>query len=71
MECIKTGERNEALNLEMYCLAALYILGPSFMRSLPECAAALCRRTEAPPQVDRPAALPTARRRGWVDGWRG
>ncbi|MFH1866353.1 MAG: terminase gpA endonuclease subunit, partial [Candidatus Eisenbacteria bacterium] len=70
-EWIKTRERNEALDLEVYCLAALYILGPAFVRSLPERAAALSRRGEAPPQVDRVGALPTARRRGWVDGWRG
>jgi len=70
-EWIKTRERNEALDLEVYCLAALYILGPAFVRSLPERAAALCRNAEAPVQRDRPPALPTARRSGWVDGWRG
>jgi len=70
-EWVKTRERNEALDLEVYCLAALYILGPSFVRSLPERAAALARRVEAQVQVDRAAALPSVRRRGWVDGWRG
>jgi phage terminase large subunit GpA-like protein len=39
----KIRERNEALDLEVYCLAALYILGPAFVRSLPERAAALAR----------------------------
>jgi phage terminase large subunit GpA-like protein len=70
-EWIKTRERNEALDLEVYCLAALYILGPAFVRSLPERAAALARRVEAQVPVERSATLPTVRRRGWVDGWRG
>ena len=70
-EWIKTRERNEALDLEVYCLAALYILGPNFVRSLPERAAALARKGEvqAPEDPTPTPALP--RRRGWIDGWRG
>jgi phage terminase large subunit GpA-like protein len=71
-EWIKTRERNEALDLEVYCLAALYILGPDLIRTLPERAALLEkvvddeRGEEA--QKSQP---PPPRRRGWVDGWRG
>lgn len=70
-EWIKTRERNEALDLEVYCLAALYILGPTFVRSLPERAAALARKTESPPSADPVPATPFPRRLGWIDGWRG
>jgi len=70
-EWVKTRERNEALDLEVYCLAALYILGPTFVKSLPERAAALDCKREAP-VADEPASGPALqRRRGWVDGWRG
>jgi phage terminase large subunit GpA-like protein len=70
-EWIKTRERNEALDLEVYCLAALYILGPSLIRSLPERAAALGRKPEVQPPPDPAPALSLPRPRGWVDGWRG
>lgn len=70
-EWIKTRERNEALDLEVYCLAALYVLGPVFVRSSPERAAALGRKVEAAVPTDPAAAFPIPRRRGWVDGWRG
>ncbi len=70
-EWIKTRERNEALDLEVYCLAALYILGPALVRSLPERAAALGRSAEAPAVKDSAPGLPMARRGGWVEGWRG
>jgi phage terminase large subunit GpA-like protein len=33
-EWVKTRERNEALDLEVYALAALYILGPVLLKSL-------------------------------------
>ena len=70
-EWIKTRERNEALDLEVYCLAALYILGPGFVKSLPERAAAWARKAEASPQVASDSAASAPRRRGWIDGWRG
>lgn len=70
-EWVKTRERNEALDLEVCCLAARYILGPTFVRSLPERAAALERKVEAPlPAAPEPAVL-SPRRRGWIGGWRG
>jgi phage terminase large subunit GpA-like protein len=70
-EWIKIRERNEALDLEVYCLAALYILGPAFVKSLPERAAALARRVGAPAHGNPEPASPVTRRCGWVDGWRG
>lgn len=73
-EWIKTRERNEALDLEVYCLAALYILGPAVVRSLPERAAALSRRVEPAKVEDQPASMPAAptlQRPGWIQGWRG
>jgi phage terminase large subunit GpA-like protein len=72
---IKTRERNEALDLEVYCLAALYILGPTVIRALPELAAALSRpiKTKAAAsdesQVPRPRTRPRTGK--WIDGWRG
>ena len=68
-EWIKTRERNEALDLEVYSLAALYILGPEFVRSLPERAAALSK----PPDGEKTpghggAAQSASRRRKWMDG---
>lgn len=72
---VKLRERNEALDLEVYCLAALHILGPAIIRSLPERAA-----RAAIPAEERPAESagnPTIpnhhrpRQKGsWVQGWR-
>ena len=69
-EWVKTRERNEALDLEVYCLAALYILGPALVRALPERAAALARPADAPAEKVAAAAPPQGRG-GWVTGWRG
>ena len=66
-EWIKLRERNEALDLEVYCLAALNILGPSFIRSLPERVAALAHGP-ADPDAGAPPAPPRPR---YVDGWKG
>ena len=65
-EWIKIRERNEALDLEVYCLAALYILGPTFVKSLPERAAAFAR-TLTTSSKEKPES-PLSRRCGWVDG---
>jgi phage terminase large subunit GpA-like protein len=84
-EWVKTRERNEALDLEVYCLAALYILGPAFVRALPERAAQWAKPqavSAATPLEARPAqsfprrkgwatsGLWRGRRGSWVDGWR-
>jgi phage terminase large subunit GpA-like protein len=68
-EWVKIRERNEALDLTVYCLAALYILGPQFVKSLAHCAAQLARKLEesqavAPTAVQVPRWV--ARRRGFV-----
>ena len=68
-EWVKIRERNEALDLTVYCLAALYILGPQFVMGLPQCAAQLARKLEASPAVaPSPVQVPpwVARRRGFV-----
>src|SRR2546426_4714649 len=78
-EWVKLRERNEALDLEVYALAALYILGQAFVRSLPERAARFARpvekaeESEAPAPATRQVSWPLLRRRrgGWVDSWRG
>jgi phage terminase large subunit GpA-like protein len=75
-EWVKTRERNEALDLTVYVLAALYILGPVVLKSLPERAGQLAR--PAAEVTPTPATDPYAprtpflrlRRHGWVTGWR-
>ncbi len=78
-EWVPTHSRHEALDLEVYCLAALYILGPEFVRSLPERAAALSRppaaatteeQSEAAPSP-MPPPPPMGVGGGWIEGWRG
>ena len=75
-EWVKLRERNEALDLEVYSLAALYILGQAFVRALPERAARFAR-PPAPPEASAPAAASQARwplarprRGGWINSWR-
>lgn len=74
-EWVKLRERNEALDLEVYCLAALYILGSVFLRSLPERAAILARpmkqaeRPPAEPEQQVPVRRYRVRRGGWVNNW--
>lgn len=78
-EWIKLRERNEGLDLEVYAIAALHILGQAFIRSLAERAAKLAAPTlglEAPPKpAERPriAARPSwfpPRGSGWIHGRR-
>lgn len=79
---VKTRERNEALDLEVYCLAALYILGPPVIRTLPERARRLSTApgsADGPPPDVAPGSSPIAsaptraapRRRpsGWMSGF--
>lgn len=74
----KQRDRNEALDLEVYALAALKILGEPFIRTLGERAQSLARPVEggAPAAAPAPAGImaPRALRRrkptSWVDSWR-
>jgi phage terminase large subunit GpA-like protein len=76
----KTRERNEALDLEVYALAALYILGEPVIRNLKhraEQAAVPIPKPGGPPYSSPPPAAPAPRRgparplrAGWVRGWR-
>lgn len=73
-EWIKTRARNEALDLEVYALAALHILGAMFIRSLPERVRALSVPLAAPaPDAGDPGERRTPPRRpggsGWVGRW--
>lgn len=71
-EYVKTRARNEALDLEVYNLAALYSLGPQMVRRLKE----LAEEAAEPPEPDAgekpkaPERGPAPRRSGWVEGWR-
>lgn len=73
----KVGRRNEALDLEVYCLAALYILGPTFVRGLEKRAEKWAIPAEdrqpggsEPPPSSEPAQKPRRpRRRSWVKDW--
>lgn len=71
---VKVRERNEALDLMVYALAALYICGAATVRSLPERAARLALPPSDPTKPDEPAAprgrvLPRRPGGGWVGGW--
>lgn len=73
---VKIRERNEALDLEVYCLAALYILGSQVIRALPQRALKVAAILESEPPSVPPIAstAPTSRgmplRKGWVHRWR-
>jgi len=70
-EYIKTRARNEALDCEVYALAALYSLGNMTVRRLGE----LAEEANEPPDPKQEGRTkePGARagnRSGWVDGWK-
>ena len=75
-EWVKLRERNEALDLEVYALAALYIMGPATLHALGDLAARAARSPEEKPApaVARPmAGTPSwmLRPRGrWMRGFR-
>lgn len=77
-EWVKLRERNEALDLEVYSLAALYILGRGFIGRLEERAkeAAKLPTEPLPPDPEAPTnpyIPPQFRRakRNWVTSWKG
>ena len=76
-EWVKLRERNEALALEIYSLAGLYILGQPLVRALPERAQAWARPAEAVASAVVPVERAPRRatpwipkQRGWINGWR-
>ena len=71
---VKLRERNEALDLEVYALAALYIGGPALLRDLVGRAARFARpavKGQVESATIRPAAPSSLRprRRSWVLDW--
>jgi phage terminase large subunit GpA-like protein len=72
-EYVKTRARNEALDLEVYALAALYTAGPWRLKALGE----LAKQMSAPPDEVKPQGegnQGTGSRRptgggGWVKSW--
>jgi len=74
-EWVKTRERNEALDLTVYSLAALYILGPVVLNNLPERAAQLARPvSEVQAEMAAKPEPPKHRHRwgqtNWMNSWR-
>jgi phage terminase large subunit GpA-like protein len=74
---VKTRERNEALDLAVMALAALHILGPTFVRSLGDRAAQWALPPESSTQVVSEEARLAAklrefhrRRQSWIHKWR-
>jgi phage terminase large subunit GpA-like protein len=73
-EWIKIRDRNEALDLFVYAIAALYILGPEVVKALPALAEKLALPPDEeggpkPPPASSPPKVP--RPGGFVSGWRG
>ena len=72
-EYIKTRARNEALDLEVYALAALYTVGPVKLRGLKELAEEANRAPDPAGADETPASKPLrgrGERSGWVNRWR-
>jgi phage terminase large subunit GpA-like protein len=68
----KIRDRNEAVDLTVYSLAALRIMGPDFIRSLGARAAAFAQKPEeaAAPAPAAPPQPPARRPRDWIMGFR-
>jgi phage terminase large subunit GpA-like protein len=76
-EWVKLRERNEALDLEVYALAGLYIFGSAFVKALADRAAQFAApgKTAPPSEPEStqpfvPAELLRRQRRNWVNSWR-
>lgn len=84
-EYVKTRERNEALDLEVYCLATIYTLGQHTIKLLGDLAAALARGEGVKAVAEQDggeaqtkdgqtggayrAVYPYTRGKGWVNSW--
>jgi phage terminase large subunit GpA-like protein len=76
-EWVKLRERNEALDLEVYALAGLYVLGPVWIQGLGDRAGRFARLLEGPVppgpdqpgQVRMPPQILRRPNRGWVYRW--
>ena len=68
-EYIKTRERNEALDLEVYAMAALYTLHRTHIQSLQEIARELSA-IETPKTLTLNPATTWGNRGGWLNSWR-
>lgn len=78
-EWVKIRERNEALDLEVYALAALYILGQELVKDLRRRASIWSRPAEPSPDDPQPPAPPLTqlkprnmrpRNSSWTNRWR-
>ena len=73
-EWVKVYERNEAWDLEVYALAALYIRGTGFVKALAKRAEELAVPVDPATQAEKKAETGPRKplrpkRRGWVGGW--
>lgn len=70
-EWVKLRERNEAFDLYVYALAALYILGPRAIASIPERRDKWLEKEGENPEVVEAQERQIVRpRRGWMSSWR-
>lgn len=67
---VPTRDRNEGLDLEVYCLAVLYGQGLSTVQELGRLAEELMAQGQSAAEPDPPAAEPERRRGGWMSGFR-
>ena len=68
------GERDEAIDLEVYALAALYSLGDPLVKRLGKMADKLREPIEEEQEEEEPEAAPAPKPRrkksGWAYGWK-
>ena len=75
VEWVKVRPRNEAFDLSVYCLAALYILGPRFVATIherqPITTPPPAEQQEQKPVEQKPTwTPPRPRTSNWVTGWK-
>jgi phage terminase large subunit GpA-like protein len=67
---IKGHERNEALDLEVYCLAALHIGGLGLRKALGERAERWAMKPDDAAAAKPKRQPPRPARKGWINRWR-